>query len=394
MTRAQRTNTGSGCLMLFATFGALALSASIVIGIGMLWVKQGDVWRAIAPTSEGSDIASPPRSPLPNRSTVGQTAGSPSRDPKPVIVTLPTLSTTLTRVEQQQLAILENAGLRSFLQRTHAWPESRGATVREHWTWEDDRNALLYEGKCDAAYIDPNISPKVQRVEVLLDTELFERLEQHFGYRDEWLQRSWFTHEYQLVEASKAIEARLAEALRQRGIKLDGEMIGPDRDEIVRQSVPLLRPLAQAIVKAWRPIWNGPVHDQRYEALTSFVQRAIPYASVKPRGDGIERCELHLPSTTVLHGGDCDSKSILLATLLRAIEPRLPIVLIDIKDAEGDYHTLLGVALPQRTCAETHKWNGLSYTLIESTNGFGIGRLPDSDRTDRVTSIDVVPVVE
>jgi hypothetical protein len=299
-----------------------------------------------------------------------------------------------TESELEQLSLSENRAMERFLRAEHAWPTSSGSHATRRWNWTDDRNALLYDGECEAEYIDPDIAPSRQRVTAKFDVDLVEQLESHFGYHPDWIRRSYYLHDDRLRAASRSIESRLTQALRAHGIELKEDVIGPHREEIIRLSVPLLRPLAVAIVDQWRDFSNGPMYDRRAEALTSFVQRAIPYELISQLPDGKDRGDLRLPGSTLLHGGDCDSKSLLLATLLRCVQPELPIIMIDMLDGSGVDHTILGAALPAHRCAETLDWNGVTYTLIESTNGFGIGTLPESVTHSQLTDVTIVPSVE
>jgi hypothetical protein len=387
---------------------AVAVLCAGVAGIRWIWLHQGSIWSALgesidsAVTSSrsgsgtngldsGSSAGQPPFPPPSHADLAVQSAPGKSLEPKSASETG---FVRFDTSELRQLEIPENASLRAFLESSPAWPQPSTAPVARRWTWSDDRNALLYNGACEAEYIDPDITPMSQSVTAPIDIDLIQRMEQHFGYRGSWLSRSWFTHDPSLVKAQRSLEARLRGALQQHGIELKDGMIGADHEEILRRSLPPLKPLAERIVREWKPFSNGPMHDQRIEAITSFVQRAIPYVAVGPLPDGKERGGLRLPGTTLLEGGDCDCKSLLLATLLRATHPRLPIILVSTFEASGEPHMLIGVGVPATGCAKTVSWQGVTYTYIESTDGFGVGNLTYTIERSRIYKVEEIPFIE
>ena len=83
------------------------------------------------------------------------------------------------------------------------------------------------------------------------------------------------------------------------------------------------------------------------EALAGYVQAAVPYRTIKgPQDDlvqdGNQRCGLRTPVATLMAGGDCDSKSLLLASLLRAVDPRIPVALVHCMSGDTP-HMILAV---------------------------------------------------
>jgi hypothetical protein len=370
-------------------------------GLVWLWRNQRSVWSSV-----GAQVESLREPPTRSGNPAVQDASSLSVQPqlaKPstaprfpktapdLAASLNILSAPFDATELEQLAIPQNRSMRVFLESSQTWPEVAGLPVETHWTWMDDRNTLLYNEQCAAAHFDPTIAPMAQSVTAFADVELMQRMELHFGHLPEWISRSWFDHEPRFVQAARSLDARLLEALRRHGVLYKDGVIGPHREEILRRSVPLLRQLAEKIVLEWKPFSNGPMYDQEVEAITSFVQRAIPYRSVSPLPDGKERGGLRLPGTTLMVGGDCDSKSLLLATLLRAKNPTVPIILVDVYDDSGEPHTLIGIELPPLECSQTLPWQGRTYVYIESTSGFGIGSMPKPIARSQVYAVENVP---
>jgi hypothetical protein len=272
---------------------------------------------------------------------------------------------------------------------------------RERWEWKDDRTQIVFEG-CTPAARDARIAPLDCVVEVEIDRAGLGALEAHFGFEMHRLRTFRVRGDAQVDDAMwEELLAHHAAALAKHGIVLEGNRVAPDFPWLVRRAAPLVAPLAQAVVRAWRDTnapasaaaaepGNYPRSDTRVEALTSFVQRAIPYAEVTPSPDGLERCGLRTPGATLADGGDCDSKVLLLAALLRAADPRLPLVLVTLT-LDGRPHMLLGVGIRPTVCAATLKHGGLEYVLIETTSAVGVGFMAPDYNDARLEDFTVIP---
>lgn len=289
--------------------------------------------------------------------------------------------------ELTQLAL--NPEMRAFLERTHAWPADSASRSTRSFAWSDDRNALVYEG-CETRYIDPKTAPQRLRITVDLDVDRMQRMQAHFGYSDGVLGSSFYTHTEELRSARETLTRRTQLALLGHGVRWkpsrresENGLIGPDPRELVGAFAELVRPLAEQLVRDCRPECKGPHCDLGVEALTSFVQRAIPYTSVPPDRDGVERGGLRTPGATLLYGGDCDSKSLLLATLIRSVRPEVGLLFIGV-NLDGEPHGMLGIAIDAPDCAKRIQHDGADFVLIESTSGFGIGYVSDDFRESEI----------
>lgn len=116
------------------------------------------------------------------------------------------------------------------------------------------------------------------------------------------------------------------------------------------------------------------------EFAAAFVQEAIPYVSE-------EREYPRYPVETLVDGGDCEDKSILLAALLREMGYRTVLLVFD--GSPG--HMAVGVDC--QGCSGTYyQKNGVDYYYLESTGpGWSIGEVP-SDLKGRSAYVYVVPV--
>jgi len=276
-------------------------------------------------------------------------------------------------------------------------PEMR----RIRWAWKDDRTQLVFEG-CTAVARDARIAEMEVVVETDLDGAGLAALESHFGFELQRLRTYRIRGDERIDDGAwDEFVAEHTAALAKHGILLEGNRVSPDFPWLVERATPLIAPLAQAIARNWRDPGpppagaepspgNYPRADARVEAFTSFVQRAIPYADVEQSPDGLERCGLRTPGPTLIGGGDCDSKVLLLATLLRAADPRIPLVLVTLT-LDDRPHMLLGVGVPAAPCAATLTHAGRKYVLIETTSAVGVGIMAPDYNDARLERFVVIP---
>ena len=139
---------------------------------------------------------------------------------------------------------------------------------------------------------------------------------------------------------------------------LGQEAIKPDHIRYISENKLPLLPVAQAIYDTL------PVNTESrayVNLLLSWVQ-SIPYNALENRltsnGAG------YLPPLGVItnNQGDCDSKSVLMASLIRSLLPDVPMVMIYLPQ-----HALLGISMPFRTNEPTFEFEGISYLLMEPT---------------------------
>ncbi|MGS2721697.1 hypothetical protein [Paraglaciecola aestuariivivens] len=139
---------------------------------------------------------------------------------------------------------------------------------------------------------------------------------------------------------------------------LGQQAIKPDHVRYIVENANALLPVAQAV---YDQLPSNSETRAYINLLLSWVQ-SIPYNELNNRltsnGAG------YLPPLSVIanNQGDCDSKSVLMASLIRALVPELQLIMIYLPG-----HALLGAALPFRTNEQTLTVNGLNYLLMEPT---------------------------
>jgi hypothetical protein len=133
---------------------------------------------------------------------------------------------------------------------------------------------------------------------------------------------------------------------------LDGGSIRLDYKKIVTGSAEILSPIANYL----RP--EGADFRRTIESYLPFLQ-TIPYDKL----DGSEDFGLYTPMHMLLtNRGDCESKQLALATMIRSQFPDTPLIGIGLVD-----HMLLGVAMTPQASDQTLMHKGKLYVLMDAT---------------------------
>jgi hypothetical protein len=302
-----------------------------------------------------------------------------------------------------------NAAFDDWVARARVFEAPPRHLVRYGWTWEDHSSRIVrFEG--DRAVIDRNRPPTRYEIEVPIDVSLAEELEAHFGFPRHAL-AFWYRSPEELLERLDAQQYAL-EACGMRFVPADGSTgelnmprnrngvrerggadgpdrrtgsIGPDYQYLLDHSRDALRPVAQEILRKARSAGARDVRSQ-LAALASFVQH-LDYVIPPKLGDGKERAGLRTPIATMIWGGDCDSKSLLLAGLVRSVDLcDATLVHVDnvpdgaprpagsrADDAVG--HMIAGFNVPARPEDFTIDQGRQRYVLVETTSDWRIGRI-------------------
>jgi hypothetical protein len=211
------------------------------------------------------------------------------------------------------------------------------------------------------------------RIRVEVDAAMAEAIETHFGVPRTLLDEPFETRDPSL--------SSIWQGAWHRSLMLHGMHHSLMMNTVwhVQASTRLLLPVAEAIVTAVSGMGRAEASDRAVvEALTSYVQNAVPYRRIHDHEDGKYRYGYRTPLMTLLKGGDCDSKSMLLICLIRSIRPNLPLALIHIDS--GEPHAMLAVGGIARDGEVRKTFGGVEYVLIESTSDWDIGRISeDSD---------------
>lgn len=276
----------------------------------------------------------------------------------------------------RSLAIPENADVRAWVDSGHAFEAPRGDRHFMPFTdWSDDV-ACITRREGDTKYLRAGCKPADYQVRVTVDRAYGEALEAHFGFPACAMEPIRCTTD---DGGCAAVEAAVVELVAQHGIICTPDRIMPDHQWVLDRSVPAVQDVANAVIRAY---WGAgaPVNPrQRVEALASFVQNAVPYRTVKGAKDdlvrdGKMRCGLRTPVATLFEGGDCDSKALLLASLIRSVDAAMPLSLVYCLDGENP-HMVLAVGCARAEGEAAISAGGSTQVLVETTSDWDLGVL-------------------
>jgi hypothetical protein len=155
---------------------------------------------------------------------------------------------------------------------------------------------------------------------------------------------------------------------------LGQKAVKPDHLRYISENKAALLPIAQAVYEKLPTNSETRVY---VNLVLSWVQ-SIPYNELKNRltsnGAG------YLPPLSVVanNHGDCDSKTVLMASLVRSLLPNVKMSMVFLPN-----HALLGIVLPFRTNEQTLDIDGLDYLLMEPT---GPAKIPLGEIANRSAS--------
>jgi hypothetical protein len=378
--------------MLIALTAAVALVAPLAAAPGPA-PQRATTPQAVAPRETPSGARSPARIKLVRKGAVTRRAigGAPAQPaaPAPAAPASP-LTTPITATPrdptapavpdpaalERALAMPQNADFKAWYETDHGFEVPRGDRHFIPFSdWEDGSNCITrWDG--DTRYLQPGCRPAARQVRVTVDRAYGESLESHFGFPVATLNRIACRPGDGTCDA---VEAAVESTLALHGIRCTPELIIPDHQWILDRSVPELRAVSIAVLNA--TFGPGAAIDRRgrIEALASFVQNAIPYRPVRGAQDdlmrdGKSRCGLRTPIVTLFEGGDCDSKALLLAALVRGVDATVPLALVHCMSGD-EPHMCLAVGCersPEEVALDTD--TGLM-VVVETTSDWDLGRV-------------------
>lgn len=149
--------------------------------------------------------------------------------------------------------------------------------------------------------------------------------------------------------------------------------VKPDHVRFAKESRELMLPVAQALYELMPEDLTGRSHTN---LLLSWLQ-SIPYNTLENRITANGKGYAPPPQVIFNNQGDCDSKSVLMASIMRLLLPDINMVLILLPN-----HALLGIGMPKQGNDETIELDGISYTLAEPTGPalFKVGEISAQSR--------------
>ena len=334
-------------------------------------VRKGSMTRTVA-----REIA-PAATTATDATTVPATGGAAGNTNSNATPAAPVTAESAAAALEGALALTQNADFRAWYESQHIFlaPRSRLQNL-QFSLWTDDQ-ACIAKREGDTKFLTAGCTPMTIRISAKVNEAWADSFERYFGFPEHALD----SVAYRIGDGSQAaIEKAITETLAQHGIICSAQSIAPDHQWILDSSLAQVRDVANAVIDTY---WSGqrgrPSARQRIEALTSFVQNAIPYRKVDDgRNDAVKdgkyRCGLRTPGEVLLDGGDCDSKSLLLATLIRSVDERTPVALVYCMN-DTTPHMCLAVGCDMFEGEQRINVNGTQMVLIETTSDWDMGHV-------------------
>jgi hypothetical protein len=275
------------------------------------------------------------------------------------------------------LAMPENAEFRAWYE---AEPEPAigqpSFTAVPFDRWADD-DACITRREGSTKFTQPGCEPRDLQATLAVDRTAAAAIESHFGLPVDLLSKiaCWKGD-----GSCEAVEAAVRAKLRDCGILCTEELVMPDHQWIMDRSAPEVAEVARAVVQT--TISDAPrdvTARGQVEALAGYVQAAVPYRTVKGPNDdlvqdGKQRCGLRTPGATLLFGGDCDSKSLLLASMIRSVDRAMPLALVHCMNGDTP-HMILAVGCERAKGEDAITVTGTELVLVETTSDWGVGHV-------------------
>jgi len=159
------------------------------------------------------------------------------------------------------------------------------------------------------------------------------------------------------MTALKAEERRaLRDYLERNFLTSEGNLVSPDYARLVAHYHPIVEPAAQAVAAA--DIDGGA--SGRLDLALALIQ-TIPYDELRTR-DVESGFDFVTPPTLFdTNKGDCDSKAVALAAMLRSLLPAARTIMVLLPR-----HAVLGIDLPAHEGDHTLRHEGRKYLLMEA----------------------------
>lgn len=230
-------------------------------------------------------------------------------------------------------------------------------------TWRDPNAERIRSWRGDVRDCGTN-GPEIG-VSIEIDSADVEDAVSGFGFHpDEITFRYRTQEEYDLGALQRD---RLLDA---RGVRLHDEVVSPDYPWMLRRGVPTVHAMADRLEEAARRAGATSIRG-RASIMAGFVQALAYRENLEATDDAAhEQMGVMLPAATLSRAsGDCDSKAVLLCSLLHSTQV-CDSVLVHTED-----HTLVGLGLQLRTGDDSIRAWRREWVLLETTDRWPVGRV-------------------
>ena len=239
--------------------------------------------------------------------------------------------------------------------------------------WQDINTREVVEWRGDTAILAQGSSMIELRCKILIDAKKVAQAIDMFGIPETWTKLKYRTEE-ELEEQ----QAQLKEKATSHGIKMteEGDKFRVDYNWVVGKSMDDLYETANTI----RSTARRKGYRSRREligAVASFVQeleyKLPPEHRINEEGEKILTAGATMPLETLANQrGDCDTKSLLFASLVRSIK------LVDVIFVGVEDHLFAGIRINPSEGDHRIRYRGRGWVLIELSDSWPIGRVPQN----------------
>ena len=241
------------------------------------------------------------------------------------------------------------------------------------FTWSDinTREVIRWDG--DIAVIQHGAAMEEFSCRVNIDDSSVEFAINSFG-----IPKSWTSFSYHDEIELKEKQKQLSENAAKHGIKMhqEGNKFSVDYKWVIDQSKESIQDIAKAIKNSARKK-GYRTKRELVGAFASFVQslkyRIPSNYRINKEGETILTAGAMVPLETLSNKwGDCDSKCMLFASLVRSID-LVDVVFIIMKE-----HIFAAVQVTTQQDEHTVRYKNKDWALVELTDAWPIGRVPSN----------------
>lgn len=241
--------------------------------------------------------------------------------------------------------------------------------VKRTFVWRDAAPSITVRD--NVKFRDPAVAPWRFSIEASVDEALAQSIERHFGVPLDAIQFG-FTSEAEKLRCQRLEKTKLAHHGMRLTESKDGSsgVLEADYQWLIDGCLKKVEPIAASILRETDRVLkesDAPriANDRdKVAAIFRFIQ-SIPYETVIDLADGKDRCGMRTPLITLLKGGDCDSKSVLMAALVRS-KKLADVVIVTLSMRDGSGHAILGVNVTPHSTDRTISHNGKRFVLAEA----------------------------
>jgi hypothetical protein len=335
---------------------SMICTAALAIGVAA-WTRAGvDAWHR---SNGGASMAGAP--------TLVRTASMPR-------VQRRAGGSAAIRVDQATIASPAPADAASWTPPRHAPAAERSWICPEAViTWRDPNAERIRSWRGDVRDCGTH-GPEIG-VSIEIDSSDVDEAISGFGFHPDEISFRYRTQEeYDLGALQRD---RLLDA---RGVRLNDEVVSPDYPWMLRRGVPTVHAMADRLEDAARRAGATSIRG-RASIMAGFVQALAYHENLEASDDpDHEQMGVMLPAATLSRAsGDCDSKAVLLSSLLHSTQV-CDSVLVHTED-----HTLVGLGVQMRSGDDTIRAWRRDWVLLETTDRWPVGRVARRHVGERVT---------